>query len=271
VQALYAAALATGLAPRTVRHVHTVLHSALEQAVRWGHVARNVCDVVEPPSVPAQELHPPTGEHVAALLDAAEASEDRLRALWALAVYTGMRLGELTGLAWADVALERGLLRVRRILVSVRDRTPAYGEPKTARSRRTVPLNEEAIAQLRAHRDRQQFERRAYGEGYGMGRPLDLVFSTHLGTPLDARVVHAHFKRALGRAGLPHTIRFHDLRHAAATLMPANGVDIPTVAAVLGHSKNSTTLDVNAHAVPSKVLTATGAIQLAVRAGRGRV
>lgn len=262
LQRLYASRLEEGSSPRTVHHIHSVLHNALEQAVKWGYVPRNVADVVEPPAVPAAEIRPLSGEDVGRLLDVAEREDDRLRALYAVAAHTGMRLGELLALRWADVDLEAGAVHVRRVLVSVKDRTGSYGEPKTKRSRREVPLTDDAIEALRAHKDRQAFERKALGDDYA---DEDLVFCTQLGTPLQRKVVQEAFKRALFRARLPMATRFHDLRHTAATLMLGNGVDIPTAAAVLGHSQNSTTLNVYAHAMPSRIKGATAAIQRAIR------
>ena len=268
LQQLYADKLASGLAPRTVHHIHVVLHTALEQAVKWGYVPRNVTDVVTPPTVNTAEIRPLSGEELDRLFVRAEAHDDRLRALWLLASHSGCRLGELLGLKWAlepndaGADLAAGELRIRRALVSVKGRQGTYSEPKTKRSRRDVPLTDDAIEALQAHHDRQQFERRVLGDDYGNE---GLVFCTQLGTPLDRAVVQEQFKRALFRAKLPMTTRFHDLRHTAATLMLAGGVDIPTTAAILGHSQNSTTLNVYAHAMPSRLKGATDAIQRAVR------
>jgi integrase len=266
VQRLYAQKLQAGLSPRTVHHLHRTLYSALADAVRWGEATRNVCQFVDGPSVPYRELRPPTGEEVGALLGAALDHGDRLSALWALAAMTGMRLGELTGLRWSDVDLDRGQLHVRRGLVGVLARVPTFSQPKTARSRRRVPLSAEAVAVLRAHKAQQNAERLRLGEGWGMGiaGSADLVFTTHLGTALDKTVGQFHFKEALKRAGLRPEIRFHDLRHFAATTMLANGVDIPTTSAILGHANAAITLTVYAHAVPHKLQSGVDAIARAI-------
>ncbi len=95
------------------------------------------------------------------------------------------------------------------------------------------------------------------------------MFATQAGTPVSVGLVTPTYKRALRRAGLPQSIRFHDLRHAAATTMLANGVDVPTVAAILGHARNSTTLDVYAHAVPANRSRAVEAIQRALQSAGG--
>jgi len=262
LQRLYGEKLAAGLSPRTVRHLHTVFHTALEQAVRWGHVPRNIADVVTPPVVPHVELRPLGADEVGRLLTVAEQHDDRLRALWEVAAHTGCRQGELLALTWNDVDLDGAEIRIRRILLKVKDFAGTFGETKTARSRRVVPLTEDAIEALKAHKDRQAFERKHLGEDYGTS---NLVFCTHMGTPLNRGVVQGQFKRALDRAKLPMVTRFHDLRHTAATLMLAGGVDIPTAAAILGHSQNSTTLNVYAHAMPSRLKGGTAAIQRALR------
>ena len=99
------------------------------------------------------------------------------------------------------------------------------------------------------------------GADYGQER---LVFATVFGAAISHAVAMKYFKRALEWAGLPKEIRIHDLRHAAATLMLGNGVDVPTVARVLGHARNSTTLDVYGHAVPGNLTGAVAAIQRAI-------
>jgi integrase len=260
LERLYSAKLEAGLAPRTVHHIHTVLHTALAQAVRWGHAPRNVATEATPPQVPETEVRWLVADEVQRLLGATK--DERLHGLWATAVYTGCRLGELLGLTWDAVDLTGGALHVRQVLVRVRNWQPLFGEPKTKRSRRRVPLTPDAVAELKAHQARQDRERQAAGSDYA---PYNLVFATQIGTPLSGTVIQVSFKRALARADLPRDIRVHDLRHTAATLMLANGVDLPTVAAILGHSRNSTTLDIYAHAIPNNLNRAVDVIQRALR------
>ena len=255
---LYQERAATGLSARTVQHIHMVLHTALEQAMLWGYVPRNVARLVRPPSVQPREADWPTGADVARLLSAATNAGDRLQALWIVAAHTGCRLGELLGLGWDAVDLEAGMLHVRRVLVRVARSQPVFGPPKTRRSRRSVPLTDDAVAAFKAHRARQG------SEGLAMDAhdaAADLVFTNQLGRPLSSTVLRTHFKRALARAGLPHAMRFHDLRHTAATLLLTNGVDVPTVSAMLGHARTSTTVDIYWHALPARVNTATAVLQ----------
>ncbi len=162
----------------------------------------------------------------------------------------------LAGLTWDDIDEAHGVLHIRRILLSSRGGVPRFGEPKTARSRRRIPLPADALAALRAHRDRQAFDRRALGKDYDYA-PYDLVFATPTRGPITHSLKRRHWRQALAAANLPATTRLHDLRHFAATSMLAGGVDVPTVSAILGHARVSTTLDVYSHAIPANLRRAT--------------
>ncbi len=262
---LYTDKHAAGLSPRTIHHLHTVLHTALEAAVKWGHVPRNVADAVDPPSVPKREMRPPTPSEVARLLDAAIADEDRFAPLWTVAVYSGCRQGELLGLKWDDVNLEKGTLHVRRSLIGANAGVPQFGEPKTKGSRRLVSLPTDAVATLHSQRAKQREERLLVGAEYA---PYGLVFATSIGTPLLMSNVFRAFKKALARAGLPRTIRMHDLRHASATLALAGGVAGKVVSSRLGHSNIGTTLDLYTHDVDGLDSDAAARIQEVVRLAR---
>ena len=278
VQRLYAQLLTRGLHPRTIRHTHQTLSSALGDALKWGETTRNVCALVTPPTVAHRELQPPTGEEVGCLLAAAQAHGDHLAALYAVAALTGARLGELCGLRWADVDLERpgtqggqggGTMHVRRSLTDVKAGVPTFSEPKTARSRRAVPLSAPAVGLLKAHRTRQLEERLALAEAWGLGITANLeggglVFCTLLGTGLRRGNVSSQWKGALKRAGLRPGIRFHDLRHAAASLMLAGGQDIASVSAILGHASPAITLSVYSHAVPHRLQAGADALARAI-------
>lgn len=273
------------LSPMTIRKFHATIHRALSHAVKWGYLTRNVADAAQPPSVALSEMSPPNGADLAKLLDmaisgaecyrgalergdspdrAAQGHGDRLAALWAVAVYSGLRQGELLGLKWEDVDLDTGALTVRRILSRVRGAAgtePIFGEPKTKKSRRTVAVPAEAAQTLRMHRVQQSLERLAAGPAWA---GYDLVFSTHLGTPLHARNVLRDFKKALARADLPETFRFHDLRHAHATLMLRAGVPMKIASERLGHSAISITMDLYTHAIQAMDREAADLVQQAL-------
>jgi integrase len=169
------------LAPQTVRHHRAVLRRALNVAMRWGLVARNPAARAEPPRMPRVELSVLEPAGVRRLFEAT--ADDRLHALYVVAATTGMREGELLGLAWPDVDLDEGRLAVARSLTRHEGRFVLV-EPKSERSRRTIALSAMAVAALRAHRARQGQERLAAGQG---GAYEGLVFTTLRGWPIHAR------------------------------------------------------------------------------------
>lgn len=233
---------AKGLSPTTVRYAHAVLRIALNRAVKTGRAVRNVASLVEPPARRTAERRPLTAEQARALI--AATAGDRHEALYVVAITTGMRQGELLGLRWQDVDLDAGRLTVRHTLrVGMRE----LSEPKTERARRTLRLGADSVTVLREHRRRQLEERLAAGRRW---IDSDFVFATSIGTPLDSHNVTHAFQRILARAGLPHQ-RFHDLRHACATLLLEDGEELGVVSRILGHSQIATTADVYAHLTPA--------------------
>jgi integrase len=235
-----------GLSPRRVQYLHAVLRRALGMAERWGLVSRNVAKLVDPPRVPRHEIEPLTPEQARRLIEAA--AEDRLRALWVTALATGLRQGELLALRWEDVDVDgRKALRVRHTLARVNGKLKLL-EPKTERSRRSVSLPEVVVSALRAHRTRQRMERLVAGSRW---QDTGHVFATTIGTPIEAARVTRSFALALERAGLPH-IRFHDLRHAAATFLLAQGFTLEDVKNLLGHSSIVLTSNTYGHVLEQR-------------------
>ena len=267
VQSLYANRLGAGCSPTSVKHLHTVLHKALEDALRLGLIQRNVIDLVRAPRMRRVEMRVLSLEQVRTLLSVARG--DRFEALYTLAVTTGMRRGELLALKWRDVDLGQGsggasgthasgqpALQVRATLQKTKGGF-VYAEPKSARSRRRIALTAAAAEALRMHRARQAEERLVVGPEW---EDHDLVFCTHQGRPLiGSNVLNQNFHPLLKRAGLPR-IRFHDLRHTAATLLLLRGVHPKVVSELLGHSSVSLTLDVYSHVLPDMQREATTAL-----------
>ena len=241
VQRLYADRLAAGLSPTSVRQVHSVLHRALDQAVRWGLLPRNVTEAVDPPKPAKPETTTWDARQVAAVLTAA--AGDDLDPLWRLALLTGMRRGEVLGLRWRDLDLDRGSLAVRRTLSRGADSRLIEGAPKTASGRRQIALPASAIEALRRHRVRQLEARLAAGVAYA---DHDLVFANDTGGPLHPNSLALRFRRLIVRAGVPR-IRFHDLRHTSASLMLANGEHPKVVQERLGHADIRMTMDLYSH------------------------
>jgi integrase len=250
VQAFYTQKLEAGLSALTVISFHNLLHKALDTAVKWNMVARNVCDAVSPPRRQRFEVMPLKLEQIQQLLAAVEGH--RLAALFKLALATGMRRGELLGLKWQDIDLAKGTVQVRRVLTRMPSRLPGKGyveaEPKTQRSRRTIIIAPFALEALKEHRVRQLDE----GErADACWQAHDFVFCTPLGTHLNpTRDMLDLLKVFLKQSGLPE-IRFHDLRHSSATLLLSLGVHPKVVQEILGHSQISMTLDIYSHVLPS--------------------
>jgi integrase len=230
-----------------------MLHKAFAQAVRWGLLVRNPCDGATPPKAARTEMHVLTAEQSAAFL--ATTRTHPAHALYVLALTTGARQGELLGLRWADVDLDVGRLMVRRAL----QRQKAgliFTSPKTSRSRRSIMLSDVAIAALKHHRKLQNEARLQLGAGW---QDQDLIFANEIGGPLDPSWQTAIFKAALRSANLP-VIRFHDLRHTAATLLLTQGVHPKVVADMLGHATITITLDTYSAYVPAMHTQAAAAM-----------
>jgi integrase len=190
----------------------------------------------------------------------AAAHGDRNEALYVVALHTGLRLGEILGLKWADVDLDAGKLSVRRSL-KVTANGLGFGPPKNKASRRSAPLNKPTVAALKAYRKHQHEERISASRWHD----LDLVFPNRVGNPMDHNnLYHRDFKAALERAGLPMTFRFHDLRHTCATLLLSKNVNPKIVQEVLGHSNISQTMDTYSHVLPTMQEEAAAAIQSAL-------
>jgi integrase len=250
VQAFYTKKLNEGLSPTTVGVFHIVLHKALDTAMRWGLVARNVCDLVSPPHAERFEIQPLTVEQAQQLLTAA--CGHRLEALFTLALATGMRRGELLALKWQDIRFSAGTLQVRRILTRVPSKMPGKGfvetEPKTQKSRRNVVIAPFALEALNQHRIHQLEAKLKAGAAW---QDHDYVFCTSIGTHLNPdRDVLSQLKALLKKVNLPD-IRFHDLRHSAASLLLSEGVHPKVVQELLGHSNIGMTMDVYSHVLPS--------------------
>jgi integrase len=167
-------------------------------------------------------------------------------ARWLVGLALGLRQGEALGLWWSDVELKGGVLRVRRALQRQRGGGLVFTDPKTMRSKRTIPLPPPLVEALRQHRERQESERLAAGSlWHGSG----CVFTTPLGTPVDPRNDYREFKKLLTKASLP-SVRLHDLRHTAASPLLAQNVPARVVMEILGHSQIALTMNTYSHAAP---------------------
>jgi integrase len=189
--------------------------------------------------------------------------KNQLGAVFSVALAIGLRLGEALGLCWEDVDLEKGTLTVQQALQRVEGKL-VFVEPKSEKSRRTVPLPKVAVDVLKRHRTRQKKDRLKAG---GNWQGSDLVFTSTVGSPLDERNVRRAFKEVLDSAKpkLPK-MRIHDLRHTCATLLLAQGVHPKTVQEILGHSQISLTMDTYSTVLPTVSRAAAEQMDAVLRA-----
>ena len=254
VNALYAKLAETGrtdaksgLSPMTIHHVHSCLHKACKDAVRWGQISRNPLDAADPPRKKGdgtKEKRTWTKEQLTAFLESV--TGERPSPLWHTIAMTGMRRGEALGLRWSDVDLENARLSVRRALVPV-SREVVVSEPKTVKGRRVIALDPGTVEVLKAQAARQLEEQSDWDESWVES---GLVFTAENGAALGPESVTRYFRQAAKRSMLPG-IRLHDLRHTHATLAPQAGIHPKVVSERLGHATVSITLDTYSHAIPA--------------------
>ncbi|MFD4720029.1 tyrosine-type recombinase/integrase [Streptomyces sp. NPDC058423] len=225
----------------TAKESHRVLRTALSAACREELVTRNVAALVEPPRAKSRELSPWTLDETLDFLAAAR--KDPLYAAFVLAIAMGLRRGEIVGLRWADVDLDKRVLYVRQ--QTQRRRGVLYDDETKNRRRRALPLPAMCVPPLRWHRMRQAAAKERAGERW---QESGYVFTTRTGRPVEPRNVYRSFTRVADSAGL-RVVRLHDARHGCATLLTAAGVAPRVVMEILGHSQISITMDVYTHVV----------------------
>lgn len=244
IDRLYADLSGRGLSPRTVRICHTLIRQSLDQARRWGLIARNPSADASPPRQQRREITPPTVDQVRLLIDEANVDDPEFGTyLWVL-VATGCRRGEACALRWRDLDLEAGHLVIRGSIAMV-DGVPHEKATKTHQVRR-LSLDAGTIDELRRHRRR--IRERLLELGVAQ-EPDGFVFADVDGRPWRPDVCTNRFARLRARVGMP-TVRLHDLRHFVATVLTDAGLPITTISTRLGHRDTSTTLNLYAHALP---------------------
>ncbi|MDP2674252.1 MAG: site-specific integrase [Dehalococcoidia bacterium] len=254
IQAAYGEALAAGgrldakpvpLSPRTVLQHHRVLKEALSHAVEWQLITRNPADAVRPPHFRRRELRVLSLDETLCLLEVAQGSPYYV--LIYLALATGARLGELLALRWSDLDLDSGTMRITRTAVRLPGVGVVFSTPKTQRAVRPVALSRDTVDVLRRRRLAQLETRLTLGPAY---EDQDLVFAWATGRPQDRGAVRRELQKLAAKAGF-EGLRFHDLRHTAATLMLAAGVNPKVASERLGHATVAFTLDTYSHVLPN--------------------
>lgn len=244
IQAFYASLLDKGLAPGTVKQVHSVLSIALRQAVRYEIIARNPCQYVTLPKVEEFQARFLTQDEANRLIQAAQGH--RLWFLILVAITTGARLGELLALKWSDLDEQAGKLQIGRSTAFVTGVGRIEKTPKTRAGKRRVRMPQVLARALDIQRASIERIRLRAGSSW---EEHDLVFPNRLGKHQSHWAVKRSFNQLVEKAGLL-PMRFHDLRHSAATLLLAAGVNVKVVQELLGHSRITTTLGMYGHVLP---------------------
>jgi integrase len=239
---LYAKLSDAGLSTRVIRYVHTLVYGMLKQALKWGMLARNVAEAATPPALKTAEAQVWTAKQALKFLDHARQKQDRLYALWYLTLFSGVRRAEVLGLHWRDVSLETGQVFICSTLVEVNGKLQ-FGEPKTRAGKRTIAITPDTVEVLKAHLEHQRLEQAKAMEGW---TDSALVFTTSIGTPINPGNLARAYKAAQRSADVPD-IRFHDLRHTAASMSIRRGDSAKIVADRLGHTNVAFTLNTYVH------------------------
>jgi integrase len=242
-----------GLKPRTVRYIHSIIHAALKDAMRWGRVARNVADAANPPPVGSFRSGRPhtwTADQLGQFLDFV--AEDRYLPAWVFVATTGCRRGECLGLKWSDLDLDKGTAVISRQVTAVDHELRIKPLPKTKRGH-MILLDRSTLGMLRRWRARQAEEKLLVGAGY---RDEDFLFCHPDGSVYDPDRFsreflrkQAQYNRAHPDAQLPRLV-LHGLRHTWATLALHEGIDIKIVSERLNHSSTHVTREIYTHVTP---------------------
>ncbi len=246
IQRHYNNMIEIGIGLRTIELTHAVLRGCLNHAVKLNILSRNPTIATIPPKPKPSEKTVLDESQIQALMIAAQTLQPVNAPLYQLALTTGMRVGEILGLKWEDIDFGRKTLNIKRQLNRDPERGFYFPPPKTKAGIRSVSLGQGITSVLLDHKQRQLQRQMNFLPKWV---EIDLVFTEDDGSPIRYNKLILHFKDLLQKAGLPK-MRFHDLRHTAATHMLINGVDILTVAKRLGHSKTSVTLDTYGHLIP---------------------
>ena len=243
VEKFYSSLTKAGVGARTVRICHNIVHKSLEKALRYGLVTYNASHGAALPRYVHAEMKILDIAQVSQFLIAAH--ESPYKALYYLAVTTGMRQGELFGLKWSDLQWSSGIIQVQRQAQRVDGQGWSFMEPKTKAGRRPVMLGESTLQVLREHHEMQEWQTAFAGKEW---QENDLIVPNTVGAPGDPSNLRIDFNNTLARAGIPK-IRFHDLRHTAASMLLNHNVPLIVVSRMLGHSKVSITLDIYGHLI----------------------
>jgi integrase len=244
IQSLYLIKDHDGVGKRTIRVIHTILNNSLNQAVKLGSIHKNPVQATTPPIYESSEMRIYSEYEITQLLIGVKGTS--LEVLIHLAITTGIRQSELLALQWSDIDWDRNTISVQRQLLRMYEDRDYYSSLKTKSGRRTISLGTNTIQKLQGHHQKQIGIKESMSDRWDEN---NLIFPSTVGTPMNQRNLLRMFKTIIREIGL-REIRFHDLRHTAASLMLNHGISPLIVANRLGHSKASITLDTYGHLLP---------------------
>ncbi|SDF64947.1 tyrosine-type recombinase/integrase [Sporolituus thermophilus] len=246
----------SGLSSHSLNSVRICLHAALDKAVSLGYIARNPADDIRIAQKKKRDIKAMTEEQAKKLLDVARGYEQKHFMIILLALSTGMRRGEIFGLKWSDIDLDKGEIYVQRELTPIsrrltgREGSLVFQDLKTPYSYRRLPIPPEVVRELKRLKRLQAENRLKYGELYFDD---DLVICSEIGQPYNPNTFDKVYKSMLDKAGMPKGkdgFCFHDMRHTHATLLLKKGVNVKVVSERLGHASVKVTLDTYSHVLP---------------------
>ena len=229
-----------------IRKMHQMLNQAFTQAVKWKRIKYNPVTDADPPAVKKEEMKIWSYDEINTFLEHCEGERHYLT--FFLAIYTGMRRGEILGIKWSDIDLVNKTIHVQRSLAYISKKGYILTSTKTKNSNRIVPISEMVVKVLMNYRTQQEMHKAQLGELY---QDEDFVICTETGSKQDPRNVLRALKRLITTSGVTQ-IRFHDFRHTHASILISKGVDVVKVSKRLGHANAKITLETYAHLVPNE-------------------
>ncbi|MEK3977872.1 site-specific integrase [Psychrobacillus sp. FSL K6-2836] len=229
-----------------IRKMHQILNQAFNQAVKWKRIKYNPVIDADPPAVTKEEMKIWSYDEINTFLEHCKGERHHLTFL--LAIYTGLRRGEILGLKWSDIDLVNKMIRVQRSLAYIPKKGYILTSTKTRKSNRIVPISDMVVNELVKYRKQQEIWKEQLSEQY---LDEDLVICTETGSKQDPRNVLRALKRLITTSNVTH-IRFHDFRHTHASILISKGVDVVKVSKRLGHANAKITLETYAHLVPDE-------------------
>lgn len=247
-----------GLAPKTIKHYHTLISSVMERAVKWQIIKENPCRRIDPPKVDKHEIEYLNDEEAAKFLQCLESESIQFKALFALLLFTGIRRGELLGLEWQDINFDTGVIKICRTLQYTAEKGTFTDDTKTEQSKRSIKAPDSVMALLQAHKMSQLEHRLKMGDKW---QDCGRVFTRDNGLPMGSTTPYNRLQKILKSNGM-RKVNIHSLRHTNATLLINQGVNIRTISGRLGHSQTSTTMNIYAHQLQSADAAAADALEL---------